>query len=301
MKTWLLLLGLCAGPSAPTQDTRTPRAYDIGGLETEAWRPGHPRGQEPSAPAPQGYDDLLAVLREHLRPPLEDPERDLHVSGAMLFALLTPEQHAWVQAFLERQRAQTEPVLDMRAYVLTLPREMCAELGFTTPSGSLEPGALEPLLERVKTDSRPVELLQAPRVLWTPWKRCSISAGESLDYVGDWQVHEHVEPGDQRLVVPVVQQLFDGLEIGVLAAVVEGQTIDLDFHLVQTRVQRPLPVFRTGEGLEVCLPEWTTRAIETRAVLEAGQALWFRSTEVDPEAPVIVALVRVDLVPPTPR
>ena len=104
--------------------------YDVIDLVGESAEGGQwpfdPDALEPALPvAPKRH--ALTVLGEavcaHIQPALEPGLDEVQQTGdGSLVVLARPEQQAWVQAFLERQRAVTDELVDVQVRTLEGPR-----------------------------------------------------------------------------------------------------------------------------------------------------------------------------------
>ncbi len=107
------------------------------------------------------------------------------------------------------------------------------------------------------------EVLTAPRLLLRNGDTGTVSVGESTKYVKDFT--EEIVDG-KKLFVPVVDSVFDGIQVETSALVEpDGQTISANVTVSISTVSRPIRTFTTtlasSESYTIQLPEVVTRQL----------------------------------------
>jgi hypothetical protein len=126
--TALLLFSLPL--SLAPQDPLQPRleVHAVTDLVTPGFPGAKPGAQaEPDQPGPDeaelraGVERLVALVREHVEPPLVEGREVVEPSGTSLVVVAREEQQRWIAAFLERQREALDERVSVRVHVLEGP------------------------------------------------------------------------------------------------------------------------------------------------------------------------------------
>lgn len=251
-----------------------------------------PRDQGESAPTPRPAAEptaaelearcvanakiLVDMLRMDVQPRIPDDSDVLRcVAQGALMANLTPEQHAWTGAFLERLR-RFEGHIEVEIRLVEGPAGVMEAWGIGPNSVLKDQAAIAALDERIKKSPR-FNLLTAPRLAVLPLQRASLSTLNAVTFVRDWSV-EIVEPDQQEIAVPRIGLMHEGFAVDVRAIPLGDDEFRIDFHWQNAKVRRPIrtasvPLGKDKHMVEVALPEADVARGEAKVAILSGSAV----------------------------
>ena len=291
----LLSLSLSQAPQDPLQ----PRleVHAVADLVTPGFPAAGPGAQaEPDeSELRAGVERLVAIVREHVEPPLVEGRELVEPSGTSLVVVAREDQHRWIGSFLERQREARDERVSVRVHLLEGPGGSFAELLGGSSAAVVQDAEREALLQRAQAGDGGLELVTAPQVLTSHRRPVELSVTDLVHYV---RAHRRrvVQPGDRELVYPVVESLQEGVWIDLLSYPLVGSGYVLEVGVRRSEVVRPIPTrlarvessgvpaVEVGAGpapdsdgepdlREVAAPEERRVAFESSMVLASGAAM----------------------------
>lgn len=325
---------------AASHGERTFRIYDIAdlvhGLAEHIWIPDEEAGTEVAPlverapPAPEGgvvdtsngpedgseaerrlaperrlraLRGLLTAIETFVDPPLDADLDELRPVGEGSFiALVTGAQHAWIERFLDRQRVDGT-LLDVQARFFRAPHDQFAALGIQEGSTTGDAAWLSGILRELGRRPETFEVLSSPRVLVHNGQAATVELKDQIAYVRDWKV-EVVQPGNRRVVDPVVDTVSFGTTFAVAGWRLSEGEFGLDVDLERSALQQPITTLPTSlpgtdETVEIALPEIRRTRLDSVLVLADGAAAAFLARDVEDGFDLLVIL-RLDVATPIP-
>ncbi|MEM7204466.1 MAG: hypothetical protein AAF628_29680 [Planctomycetota bacterium] len=222
--------------------------------------------------------DFVATFVE---PPLADNEAVRMLGPEHLVVLGRPEQQAWVDRALLEQRAALGTQIGVEIRVLAVAKDAFAEhfAPLLDEADTWRPlqhvladsEATRRFVGAVMADPR-IDSVTAPRLVVLPLQRATVTVGEPLSYVRDYEIHR---AGHRLMAEPVVDQVFDGIKVDTICGFVGAGAIGVVFDYQHFDVERPIPTFETdlaiGAGsVEIHLPAWQEVHLEQKLVMPKG-------------------------------
>lgn len=248
----------------------------------------------------RGMATLVDLIAAHIQPPLEAGDEALRAmpDGSTLVASLTPERHAWLDAFLRADR-DFHGFVRVQARFLEAPRGVLAEWKLAPSATLATPAELEALLARIERDGR-FTSTHAPALLTLPNQRANVAVVEETAYVADWTVRV-VEPGHKEIADPEVALVRSGLVLDLRASPLPDGFLGLVLAFEQVELKRlPTATLRIGasreQEVEVALPETMTVRFSTTLSLAQGASAVLVTPHTDGEHDValIVTAERIE-------
>lgn len=191
---------------------------------------------------------------------------------ASLGVLGGPDLHAWIREWLVLQRDGT--MLEVSARFFEVPQGIMQILG-------IDPERTKALTDRdltmlsgsmVGDDARS---LNASRFVVRSGSRAYITVGQERSFVTDWSL-ELVEPGPKEIADPVIESIFEGIRVDLLATALPDGTLGIILQTerselrspVETRQVRLRPEAETT--VEISLPEVHKVSLEASLTLADG-------------------------------
>jgi hypothetical protein len=314
----LILPAAAQGPPRPAPETREApvratdgevlRIYDVRDLHAQ--RPLQEGATDEDRAAREeamevDYGRLAEMLVELLEAnlgPLEAPTQQVRMArGGSLVANLTVAQHEFAEDFLTFQREVADAQYLLEVKFVLVPSDLGGKILPEESPAFLDDEQIGDLLLAIQRSKS--EVLSAPSVLVEPRQRAEIVTVEQIAYVKDWEIHEHVEPGDQTILDPIIGVLEDGVRLTArVVPLAEGRNM-VDLQVTQMEVKRPIPTFETTLGIPgspkvtIALPESVKRTIETRLVLGGGETAVL-ATDAPQDGKRSLVLARVEKILP---
>jgi hypothetical protein len=242
-------------------------------------------------------DSLLQTVREMMRPAFEDPTNRLeHLERGSMALLASPDQHAWLATFLEHVTA-FDGIVDLEARIYLLQRGELAGLNVSRSGQVLTAEATGVLMRELARAG--AEVVQAPRVLVTPFREASLSAVDQVAYIKDYEL-KVIPDQDLEVADPVIGIAESGIVMRLRCVPLTSGELSVDSHLEYSTLIEPIPTIETtigamGNKVTVQLPEITRIRLEGRFEVLSGETLLMASVDPDGEEEVLV-LVRASKV-----
>lgn len=300
---------------APKDSTRIVKLHDALQLVTVDV-PGQSAEDERKARS-ERLERIAGFARTFVTPPLAAEEDITCLSGRYLVALARPAQQKWIEKLIARNVAQGMHQVDLEVRMLRIPAKHFEDL--LPPFGmdpapevpnkpqAIGPGRYQALLDdtelnlilRAVEKTKGAQMVRTPRLLMTPMAPASVSVGNQIDYVRDYDVQ--VLAGKQ-IATPVHASLFDGMRLDASCGLVRDKMLGVSFRYEEREVEKPIKEFKTklgtSEELTVQLPASTVLKLEQQLELLNGQTALLAVK--DGTGPHLMVLVRASLVPNEP-
>jgi hypothetical protein len=242
--------------------------------------------------------ELLRRLRDAIRifvqPAFEDGEEVQALGFEHLAVVGRPEQHAWTEAFLERQSTLAQRIATVQLELLKIAPAAFAKLEFGAEPLVLDPkGAAALRLALAADGSGVVDTLQAPRISTLALQSAQASALNNTSYVRDYEVIR-LDDGSS-IADPVIDVVRDGLVLdGWFVALDEGH-LGLCWSVTAMDLQRPIPKFQTqlgaGNPVSIQLPDVAVARFDAEVVLAPGSLAVFPGPSLRDERLVLLLSV----------
>ena len=209
------------------------------------------------------FGPLLDLIQREVE--LREPHEALRLTKGTLVANLAPEKHDRVAELLAFQRESRDDVILLEAQVFE------AE-SFRIDGEAVSATTVLGRGQTLQADGE-VSVTTAPKVIALPARHARISTGREVAFIRRYEVVEHVQPGDRRVEIPVIDHVLDGLQLDTRMHWAGGDRIELRVLLEQNELVE-FEVGRDEEsGRALDLPVVKSRSAEAHAVLEEGEAL----------------------------
>ena len=252
--------------------------YEVGDLLFEPTEGGTAFELAPSAKSlEQQTHELAKTIRGFVVPDLEAPLDELSVPTAGTIVALAHQPHQdRIQAFLDLQRSGRGRMIDISTRIVEGPRgQFGALLGIEGSAAILESREEAGELLRRIHQAEGFEVVTAPRMLAAERRRVSIGVLDQVAYVKEYKLHV-VEPGGVELVDPIVETLFEGVQLELVGTPIEEDLYALELELELTELERPIPTrmvrLRAGKDgeFEIGVPETNKVTVTSHLVLANG-------------------------------
>jgi hypothetical protein len=253
---------------------------------------------------------LQLAVHKYMTPKLEEP-RD-HVTyredlEGVLQTNLGPEQHAWMQCFLEAQR-RFEGFVQLDARVYELESGELKKIGIESSAVVSKGESRDALFAKLAT-VRNSSVMMIPRVLAAPNQRSNVSTINQVAYIKSFTV-EVVEPGQREIADPEVAVINEGLVLDVRATPIDEGILALELALDCAEVVRPIKTRKVrlstaapSEG-EIGVPEvLSSRIVATVTVREGSSVVLSTPRQGDKTGELVLVLTaeRVPMPPAPPK
>ncbi len=221
---------------------------------------------------------LEALVTRYITPRLERPAETVAATHhGSLFANLRPEQHEWLQKFLDEQR-RFDGLIEVEVRAFRVERGAVQQLGIE--SSALLAGEMERelFLAGVAKLRPAAEAIHSPRLMMFANQRANIAVTTQISYVKDYNI-EVVEPGQKQIVVPQIGVIREGLMLDVRPTPMPGDIVALEFTCETADLLRPIAtsVVRleagSGREVEVALPEIASAKLTSTVLIGAGSSV----------------------------
>ncbi len=236
---------------------------------------------------------LAATVSTWITPSLESGGAVRGVSNGTLVVLGDREQHAWVEAFLKRQR-EFRRVLDAELRLFEAPAGTFAKLGFEESSAALEgEDATKSLLAALEGAGVGIPSRHSYQLFGTAGQSTGVTGMGR--YVKEWKVVT-VHPG-KKIADPVIENLTSGSSTGLRPVDLGNGLYGMSLTYSKTEIVRPIPTVKTSlEGVEgeyeISIPEVRKYSLDTRLQIREGSSAlaWFPLDGGRGELAVLVSL-----------
>lgn len=263
--------------------------------------------------------EFVGKLQKHLDPPYLESANELNLAGMSLAKVPTtiaftgtPQQQAWVDAFLRAHRGRDQ-------YVTVSTNFLAGPRGaFRNPkkdSGTrffLNEQAIGEYLGEMRAQNK-VEFIVAPQVMISPGIKASISTTSEVAYIESVTMRV-VEPGGIEIADPEIATFEEGVRMKIDITpvpkrairnpkgqwIVEaGLTMALHMRVENSAVERPIPtrIVRVSsrpdaEGIQVSTPVVTCVVLEADLMLELGTGILIGgpSSKDDQDVAILISL-----------
>ena len=220
-------------------------------------------------------DHLVDTIQRYMQPGFSrEAGHQIETAGSgNLVGLLNDEQHRWLQRFLELQRAEAFELYVLDVTVVEVDPGEGRRLGLEDASRVMPIDEQVELLGSLRNSSS-ANLISAPSIALYARQPGQIMTQNQVAYIQDYELHEHVEPGGQRVVDPVIDVVTEGFTIDARVFRVHPETLIVELEYEQTELERPMGSIQTQFG-EVGLPVITRRRLSTTLYLGQDEAALF--------------------------
>lgn len=277
------LAAVCAAQAKPDPESdRVVRIYDVGDLLEKVIGDGDP------APA-RSAQPLVRLVRAFLQPPLQQGEEVLTVGERWIVAAARPEQHAWIDRFLEAARGeQAGPRivwLECECFSVaqvTYLRDI--EPAFTGLGGArdeedarfltqvLAPGENTDAFLRALAEREGVRSIHSQRLALLPLNVGSLAVTNQTSYISDFDV----SVADNAFIAdPIVDVIQDGILVRSAVAPLENGLLGvaIDAHIAELQLPietRDVKVPGTTTAMTIQLPNLRSTDIESAVEMAPG-------------------------------
>ncbi len=237
------------------------------------------------------------AIQDIMQPAFEEGQRIEPLPGGALAVIASPEQHAWLETYLN-DVSTVEGMIDIEAHIHLLEPGQLSKLGQERSGQIVNEVEAEDLLRKLR-ELGPLHIT-APRLIVYPFERAELMAVEQLPYVQDYQLQTF--PGqDVEIADPVIGIAEDGVKLKLRCVPLPGGHLSIDAHLHYSTVTRPIPTLETtigagGHRVTIQTPEILNVQLEGRFEIRPSETLIMSSTDSSSQREVMV-LVRVTRVP----
>jgi hypothetical protein len=285
----LAALGVAQIPSADA-DRRIARTYDLQALVELSVAAPAGAGAPPVAPVDSAalqraaLQSLATLVRTHVRPELAPNEEVLPLGEKWLAMVGRPEQHAWLDGFLQGPIAAQPVVGRLRVEVVTMTeipflRDVAPALARDDRPAAevtvLQPGAATTeFLAKLRAHPEANALaLQGNGDTLRGLVPCSVAAVRQTPYVRDFEVE--IAQG-QVIADPLVDVVQDGFMLQV-TALPDNPVLGLALSATWSALRKPIPTFTTtlgvGQPVTIQLPEVRKVQLEAAVALPADHVV----------------------------
>ncbi len=226
-----------------------------------------------------GFDSVQEVetIAARFCEPALDPKQERIQADAQgyLLAYLRPEQHDWLQRFLDLQSDDSRHWLaDVGARIYSVPKGALAKMNLDGSATLLDAAAA---IERVAAAlvARGAKQVSAPRLSLLPGRRGDVSVLNSVSYVKAFELHV-VEPGNVEILDPVVDVIQEGYILKVLAMQVSDEHYGIEIESISSEIERPILTKKVKPSplypaeVEIGLPQVRTASVSATVRLADG-------------------------------
>lgn len=261
--------------------------------------PGEPDDEVEPPPAPrleQGGGDplqpLAAALRPFLQPPL-GPGDDLRVlAGRWLTLVGSAEQSASLERLVQTAMAHKLVPIGLTIHIWQVPDvefQRSLRSRFTPLDGDDE-ARLTTTVAKLEADDWEAAVAKAaahevvaPQLSVLPLQQATFAVKSQSSFVRDFAV---VHQGPQVIAEPIVDMVWDGLEVDVTATFLPGGDFGLCCSVLQQQVAKPFPELTTTlPGLptpvKVQVPRVASTRLEDRGRVAPGGLRGFATQGAD--------------------
>lgn len=231
----------------------------------------------------QGDDGRFASVSEleqlaarFCQPPLDPKwERIQADETGWLIGYLRPEQHAWLERFLQLQSApERRWMAQIETHWFRLTPRQVARLGLEG-SAQILADAAEVAAQIAVLSSNNGEALTSPRVTAFAGQLAELSVLNEISYVKEYRL-EIVEPGRQEIADPVVDVIQEGHRMEVRALQTGDELYGLRLSCSSAEIERPIPTRRfqlspvLPSEVEVAMPQVLTAQVDATVLVPDG-------------------------------
>ncbi len=224
----------------------------------------------------ESVKEIEELATRFCQPPLDPKQERIQADDqGWLVCYLRPEQHEWLEQFLNLQRAdERQWMADIETRWYTIPSAGVASLKLESSAVLLDDE--QAIASMRKTLSRiSAEEVAAPRVTAFPGQRAEISVLNDLAYVKEYKL-EIVEPGRKEIADPVVDVIQEGLVMDLRALQTGDELYGLRLSCASSEVERPIPTRRfkltpaSGTEVEIAMPQVRTAKVDATVLVADG-------------------------------
>jgi len=214
-------------------------------------------------------DELAEAVSALLAPEFEEGGPDIRSTydGHGLLVAGTEAEHAVIADML-RDLENERRLVHMKASIYRLPRAELDRITAGRSARAIDEAERASLLTSLESYDR----LLAPAVVARPGSKATMTAGEQVAYIADFEV-KTLPDQDSEIADPVVETVFDGLRLEFRAAPFQG-AMRLDVRFESSELQRPIPTqeLQVGAGgAKVTIQRPVVTAIETSALFDLAE------------------------------
>lgn len=247
------------------------RLYEVRDLSFDD--PGAEEGDE------QTFGPLLELLQRDLT--LAEPTEAMRLNKGTLVCNLSAAKHERVEELLAFQR-------ESRVRQILIETRIFEGDSFTVDGEPLLGTRILEKGERLDV-SGGATIVNAPKVITLPARNVSMFTGNEIPYIARYEVVEHVQPGDRRVEVPVIEIVASGMSLRARAHWVEEGHIEVRMEVEHSELLRFQAGVDSGSDRAIDLPVVQSRSFLAHAILQEDQGL-FVMGDPDGEGPIGVHL-----------
>lgn len=285
--------------------------YDLKDLVLTAPDESNPNtaNEQPEQPSliRLSLEEWAKAVRQFASPPVENSKAVQIAGDGHLVVMATQAQHAWIEAFFERQR-QNPSYFEFRAYLIQGSGSMLdnLEIGSEGPSQidfvheKAREGFLTQLQQQVQS-SPGLDLLLLPHILCQQGMTVQLSSSDEMQYIMDWTTHK-VLPQNEWVAVPKIQTIQKGLLLETRLFDLDNKRMALDLSVKFTNILDPIlteTVTLTPASLgkrEIARPVTHSVDFSGSWTMQPAQVFAFRSgtANEDLQAALLIEIKRVE-------
>ncbi len=282
-----------ADRSQPTERVAVPSPHE--------WDEATKRANELTAAAElaqrrmRNLEELAQVVADYMNPPFAaSVGHSVRAAGeGSLVVNASPEQHTWLQSFLERQRRHVDTIYHLEFRVIEMTDGAWEDLRPADGAVVLESKEeVAAFLLGVEADPR-ASLVTSPALTVFGRQSANMSALNQTAYVADFKLYENVQPGGTTIVDPVIDLVSYGLVIDSRVVHLSDTTISVEFQIELSELIE-MGSAQTQFG-EIGLPEIEKQTVRSTAYLKDGDTILFGGLTSDGDTTAVA--LRLNVVP----
>lgn len=243
-----------SGQDAPEVQVRT--VFDVQDLAVEPFT---------GATDARTLDPLLEMARRKLG--FQAGDERLQVEGGSLKTLLTNGERMKLSRFLGFQRLQLRHMVRLESKLYT------GDAIEGAPDDAMHTSIYGPGTEPEDLPfTGQVWSLSSPKMVILPGNTSELRVSNEVAYVSRYDVVEHVQPGDQRLEVPVIEKDWDGLRLRGRALWYAEDQVEVRIEVEDRHVEGFDDATDDATGKPLHIPRMRSRTVSFHAIVPLGGA-----------------------------
>jgi len=220
--------------------------------------------------------EIEEIASRFCQPPLDPRQERIQADEhGWLVCYLRPEQHAWLERFIELQQSHERNWMAMvETDWYTISSNDLAKLKLTSSALLLDDAEQ---IERFKgvLMANSADRLSTPRVSSYPGQLAELSSLNQVSYVKEYKL-EIVEPGRQEIADPVVDVIQEGVTMSLRVLQTGDELYGLRLSCASAEIERPIPTRRFKlspahpSEVEVAMPQVRTAKVDATVLVADG-------------------------------